>query len=1402
MKKLALLLMFAPLCVCAQTGVLQGHCYLGGKQATTSGMNSSNYLNGIIPACTVTVYLTGTLTKQTITKPDGSALANPFTANTASAVDPGGWIFRAATNQGLDVVLSGGNSNPSCITAPLCYTQPVTLTDVFPTQSFTPAAGVTSAQGTVPIQVNGDSGNPHTGALTVSCLNATNSSLGCAQADGTTITATDGILSADIANNFTGVTADPLGTQHIVLYPITAPTCSISNPGGANCTNSTIAPFSSTITNFHWAVGGVGASATYTGFGVLGSGTAGLPSYIHAANVTSIYFGATGSSAIYLGTTGAGTCPVLPITMGASSLLASGSPAQSFNYATYSCDYSLASSAEFTNPQSKISVTPYLVVYYTTDPAPPTSSALIVGCPLDLVGNTLGMPLPADSASDTGTANAYAVTLCYSGLTPGTTIEFTTANANTSTTPTLTVLGVPPFTTMTGATIVKSVNGTATALAAGDIINSSSGGIPAVVTWGADGKWYLQNPQTGGASISLTTTGTSGAATLMGSVLNVPQYQGALTLTTTGTSGAATLAGNVLNIPQYSGGGGGGVTSIVPGTNVTCSPNSGGTCVGNVTINSTGGGGGGVQYETGSVIFAGPDSSIGDDSGNILGNTITVTAVSWNSGVCSFTNSGTNGFSAGDWFSTMGISSPSFLQNPIGNQGVYTNGIAFLQVLSTGLTSTTFEANCTGGTGTGSGTGGTVETANGFLPYLTAKEPFFKGGSIAPIAALPNGSTVAALDTNYSTVVTPWVTGGTQYLFLAGAGKNDIGACNSAAVIEGHLQSVWSKAHAQGLTVIQATTFPTAWNSLFCPTVFTTFTTLNTWLREQSKNITNASSGQYWDRIVDQYNLIGTDTTDNNLIAGNGGYGPAGVQLAAEAANSAMSAQDSYPPVSLTCSSLWNCTNFTANNTFKSTSGLTVQTIDTTGNTSAGLKINDDANSGASLYGQWHNVPFVSVPGGLIDFQGGGSAGTNYGVFPGSGGVLGFLNGTSAPSSADTGFSRDSAGVVDLGNGSPGSKTGTLNLTNLNVTGTCTGCGSGFTASGDLSGTSTSQTVIGLKTVPFCTGYTPTNGQLIQYTTASSPNPCYQAINAPSGSFTAGGDLSGTSSSQQVVGLESVPFCSGYAPTAGQIIVYTTGGSPSPCYTAQAAPSGSFSAGGDLSGTSSSQHVVGINSVPLCTGFTPTAGQSLQYTTSSSPNPCWTAATPSGLYAGLIHVPTVVGTGMTTAWNQGGSYSSGNVATGIQIADTGTTGRYEGILATYPASPFTLTELWSLPPRSLSNFWTIGTVIAASPTGANLTFRVAMNSSFGADAYSWTGPGVSSTLILSLVGLNQGAPLWTQLVDNGTTVTYQVSSDGVNWLTIGSITKSTYAGDFNYLGIFINPQGVTVGTTLMSWQIH
>ena len=63
------------------------------------------------------------------------------------------------------------------------------------------------------------------------------------------------------------------------------------------------------------------------------------------------------------------------------------------------------------------------------------------------------------------------------------------------------------------------------------------------------------------------------------------------------------------------------------------------------------------------------------------------------------------------------------------------------------------------------------------------------------------------------------------------------------------------------------------------------------------------------------------------------------------------------------------------------------------------------------------------------------------------------------------------------------------------------GSGTFVTLSGDASSTSTGGATVvnGLKGVPFCTGYTPTNGQFVEYTTGGSPNPCYSAATAGAG---------------------------------------------------------------------------------------------------------------------------------------------------------------------------------------------------------------------------------------------------------------------------------------------------------------
>jgi hypothetical protein len=76
-----------------------------------------------------------------------------------------------------------------------------------------------------------------------------------------------------------------------------------------------------------------------------------------------------------------------------------------------------------------------------------------------------------------------------------------------------------------------------------------------VIGAAAAGSDYLAPP----SGTSILKAGSGGS--LVNAVAGT-DYQAPITLTTTGTSGAATFVGNTLNIPQYTGGSGGGVSSV------------------------------------------------------------------------------------------------------------------------------------------------------------------------------------------------------------------------------------------------------------------------------------------------------------------------------------------------------------------------------------------------------------------------------------------------------------------------------------------------------------------------------------------------------------------------------------------------------------------------------------------------------------------------------------------------------------------------------------------------------------------------------------------------------------------------------------------------------------------------
>jgi hypothetical protein len=101
------------------------------------------------------------------------------------------------------------------------------------------------------------------------------------------------------------------------------------------------------------------------------------------------------------------------------------------------------------------------------------------------------------------------------------------------------------------------------------------------------------SPVTGSATLAVTTSLNGilkGDGSGFTTATSGTDYQAPITLTTTGTSGAATFISNTLNIPQYSGGGGG--SSVILenqrtiSSNYTITDGYNGLSVGPVTVNT------------------------------------------------------------------------------------------------------------------------------------------------------------------------------------------------------------------------------------------------------------------------------------------------------------------------------------------------------------------------------------------------------------------------------------------------------------------------------------------------------------------------------------------------------------------------------------------------------------------------------------------------------------------------------------------------------------------------------------------------------------------------------------------------------------------------------------------------
>ena len=103
----------------------------------------------------------------------------------------------------------------------------------------------------------------------------------------------------------------------------------------------------------------------------------------------------------------------------------------------------------------------------------------------------------------------------------------------------------------------------------------------------------------------------------------------------------------------------------------------------------------------------------------------------------------------------------------------------------------------------------------------------------------------------------------------------------NAPTLEGHLASIWAKAHAIGCQVVQLAQSAAveAQSSFGYPQEYYNMIKTERWVEDQGPQSSLASSGQYWDYLVDVGSAL-HNAWDTAKIATNTGLGPAGADIA------------------------------------------------------------------------------------------------------------------------------------------------------------------------------------------------------------------------------------------------------------------------------------------------------------------------------------------------------------------------------------------------------------------------------------------------------------------------------------------------------------------------------------------
>ena len=189
-----------------------------------------------------------------------------------------------------------------------------------------------------------------------------------------------------------------------------------------------------------------------------------------------------------------------------------------------------------------------------------------------------------------------------------------------------------------------------------------------------------------------------------------------------------------------------------------------------------------------------------------------------------------------------------------------------------------------------------------------------------------------------------------------------------------------------------------------------------------------------------------------------------------------------------------------------------------------------------------------------------------------------------------------------------------------------------------------------------------------------------------------------------------------------------------------------------------------------------------------------------GLYSGLMSsaAPTQANTGLGTWYNQG-SCTLSEHAGGLTILNPtlGGSNNTGGLYRAAPAAPWVLTTLVSISCKS-GDYPAARLGFIDTTTGRTSIFGFCANGTLSVANFSAPNSQANNMASVSVAGTRV---LWLRLSDDGSSLHFSYSWDGVNFVELYSVSRSSSYAGYTHIFFGASSHSITASATLLSWSI-